>query len=134
MTDSGVPPAPKPVNPATRKSYQQQIRWQVYGPLGLGLVLLGALVVGLGLAGVGDPSLWADLSIVLMAIPFCLLGLVLFAALVAAAFGVSRLVVLLPPYSFRAQRAMGRLRTEVLRAADVSVVPVVAARSGKSVV
>ncbi len=121
--------APLPVNPTTQQSYRRQVRWQVYLPLGLGLL---ALIVGVGLlarAGVGDPSLWADLALVLMVLPACLLGVILLAALAAAGLGVARLTVLLPPYSYRAQRAMSQLRTGMLRAANVSVTPIVATRS-----
>lgn len=127
--NKGESPLAPPVNPVTQRSFRRQVGWQVYLPLGLGVLALIVLAVALASAGVGDASLWADLSLVLMALPACLLGVILFAALVAAGLGVARLTVLLPPYSFQAQRAMSRLRAAMLRAADVSVSPIVAARS-----
>ncbi len=129
MDEGEIRKAPLPVNPATQQSFRRQVRWQVYLPLALGLLALIVLVALLARGGVGDPSLWADLTLVLMALPACLLGVILLAALAAAGVGVARLTVLLPPYSFRAQRAMSQLRGGMLRAADVSVIPIVATRS-----
>jgi hypothetical protein len=103
--------------------------WQVYAPLALGLVGMLAVIVVVRLAPIGDASLWADLSVVLIAVPFCLLGVVMLAALLVALFGLTRLISLIPPYSFQAQQAMARLRQGVLRAADWSVKPIIATQS-----
>jgi hypothetical protein len=129
MNDDEFRPAARPVNLKTQASFRRQVRWQVYLPLVLIVLGLVALLVVLASAGVGDTSLWADLSVVLLALPACLLGVVLLAALLAAGVGVARLTALLPPYSFKAQLFLERLRAGMLRAADVSVVPFVAARS-----
>ena len=129
MGNAEFPVPPKPVNPMTQRAFRRQVRWQVYLPLALGVLALIGLVVVIARRGVGDASLWADLAVVLMAVPACVLGVVLFAALLAAGLGLARLTMLLPPYAFQAQQALTRLRAGVLRAADLSVTPVVATRS-----
>jgi hypothetical protein len=121
--------ASRPVNPTTQRSFRREVGWQIYVPLAVGVVVLVTLVVVVSSAGVADASLWADLAVVLMAVPACLLGIILFAALVAAGLGLARLTALLPPYSYQVQRTLSRLRAGIVRAADVTVAPFVATRS-----
>ncbi len=74
-------------------SWKHQVRWQIYFPLGMGLLIL-ALLIGLLIASqVADSSVWADLSLIAllsMTIILGLLGLIIIAMGAVAAIYLIR--------------------------------------------
>ena len=115
---------PMPANPVTQKRFRRQVQLQVYLPLLAALLALVTLVIVLSLQGVGDVSVWADASLVLMTMPICLVGLVLLVAAGAAALGVMRLIGVIPPYTYRVQQGLAQAARQVQRVVDGGARPV----------
>ena len=118
-----------PANPVTQRQFRRQVQLQVYLPLLAALLALITLVIVFSLQSVGDVSVWADASLVLMAVPICLVGLVLLVAAGAAALGVMRLIGVIPPYAYRVQQGLAQAARQVQGVVDGGARPVVVLES-----
>ena len=100
------------------KSARRQVRLEVYLPLGLSILLLVSSGVLLRRAGVGDPSVWADVGLALLLGMGLVLGLLLLVGAAAAAVGVWHLVRLLPAPFMEARTGLAKARQAALQASD----------------
>jgi len=117
--------APKDVDAA----WKHQIRLQIYLPLVAGLLAFGLIIGLLWKSGVGDASLWADVSIILLfplVIFFAIVGLIL---IVTAVVGVIFLIRLIPPPIDRVRSAASEAQAAVTQVSRVAAKPVIVPRA-----
>lgn len=114
--------SPSP-NPLTRARHRREVLWQVFVPLLTGVLLVGALAVGIIVSGVGDASRWADISLIWLLVPMLVLALIPLALLVALIYGLALLMGVLPPYARQAQQVFETIEAVVRRNADRAVEP-----------
>lgn len=100
-------PAPRPRNPETYARLRREALWQVYVPLGVG-VLAVLILMGLIVFAAGHPtrSVWADVSLIYLIIFAAIGGLVLLALLVGVVVGLYYALRELPGYFKIAQDFM----------------------------
>lgn len=110
------------LSPETRR----QIRLQLILPLVIGLLMIVAVAIWIFFAGYGSTSVWADLAVILLAIPMLFLGLILLAVLVVLTYAVGHLIGVLPTPLRRAHRVAARSAREARRGGDLAAKPFVA--------
>jgi hypothetical protein len=123
MEQNITPPIELERNQETRAAHRREVFWQIFFPLGIGFILVVGLFVGMGLAGVGDASLWADVSLIWILIPLIILAIFPLVILVGLIYGVTFLTVKLPYYAFIAQQAFKRLAAMARYWSDRAVDP-----------
>ena len=109
--------------------HRRQMLLQVYMPLGLGILVLAALVAWLWIGGVGDAGTWADVALILLLIPALLIGLAILAAIIALAVLIVRLIGLIPEPAHRTQVIIRRVERETSRSIDLALRPLLALSS-----
>lgn len=116
-------------NPLTQQRHRRELFWQVTLPLSLaGLVLL-ALAVLSGLASSAQASVWADISLIWLIIPMLALCLFAFLGVVSLAYGVIRLIAVLPYYAQKIQDFFRLVSVRVAHLCDLLSKPVLRVQS-----
>jgi len=104
-------------------AWKRQVRMQIYFPLGLGLLMLGVLIGLIWISRTGDPSIWADLSLVFLfiaAIVLLFLGLVV---IVMGVIGVIYLIREMPLPFDRTREAAFDAQASVSEASKIAAKP-----------
>lgn len=124
---SETPPASAPLrNPVTHEKHRREVSRQVFLPLIIGVVLLcvaSGFVAYVGLAGTGDVSRWADISLIWLILPAMIATLVFLALLVGLVAAVTWMLGKLPPLARQVQDFMARVNFAVHRGADAAASP-----------
>ncbi|HLF89641.1 MAG TPA: hypothetical protein VI451_11880 [Anaerolineales bacterium] len=118
-------------NPETHEQHRRQMFWQVFFPLGVGVILMLAVCV-LPVAAVtqgGEVRRWADISLIWLILPAMLFSLIPLALLAGSVYGLVRLFQILPGWMFRLQGIFDRIRGIVRQYADKAVEPVIQVQS-----
>ncbi|HUH97473.1 MAG TPA: hypothetical protein VLZ89_08960 [Anaerolineales bacterium] len=116
--------------PQDHPSYQlhrRQVWTQILLPILLTVLVFLAVTVITGLATFrdhGQVARWAAISTIWLVIPVMLAGLILLVLLAALIYLLARLIGLIPPYSYRAQRFVYRIEGHVKRGTAMLVRPV----------
>ena len=108
----------------TYRRHRREVWWQVFFPLLLGVLIIGLLSGGLVVRGVRDASTWADVSLIWLILPVCVLGLIPFAITVALIVGATLGLQRLPPLALLVQQTMRQVEDTVRRGADRAAEPV----------
>jgi hypothetical protein len=116
----------RPPNPVTQAAFRRQVRLEIYLPIALAVLLIVVLVVVVSAIGYGTTSSWADISLVLLAVPLALLLILVTAGLAGAIYLMFRLIREVPPITSRLQEGADQLAGAVRRGSDIAVQPVVA--------
>ncbi len=93
MTSSTVP---------TNPQHRREVTWQIFLPIVLASMVILGLSVWTAVAAAGQreqSSAWASVSAIFLITPVCLGGVVLFALIGAAVYGMNKLLCLLPLYT-----------------------------------
>jgi hypothetical protein len=91
---------------------------QIYLPLGMGVMILAALVFWVWQAEFGAITVWADVALVLILIPLFVLGLIALIVLAGLTYGVFWLFDWLPDPLHRLQSIIARVVRETQKGAD----------------
>ena len=105
------------------------MRWQIYLPLGMGLLMLGLLVGLLSLSAVGDSSVWADISLIFLFAVAIILGFVGLVIIVMVVIGVIYLIRVIPPPFDRTREAAFDAQASVSQASKAATKPVIVPRA-----
>lgn len=127
------PPAPR--NLVTQQKHRQEVLWQVTLPLvlGGGLILATAiLTVWSGVSNRGDVSLWADISLIWLILPWLLFTLIFIAILAGLVYAVTMMITGLPPLAYRIQVGFRRASVLVRSYSDRLVEPVLRANGAQA--
>jgi hypothetical protein len=120
-----VAPPPSPKNESITKKTRRQTWLQIYLPIGIGVLVLAGLGTWVFLAGFGTVSVWADVGLVLIIVPTFVIGLLVFAVLIAITYGLFRLLDILPEPIRRFHSTVERVGKVMGRGADLTVWPVI---------
>lgn len=121
-----------PRNLKTQAQHRREVFWQITVPLLFFLLLLlGAvsLVVWSGIQASPEVSRWADVSLVWLIIPGIVSSFLMLLLLAAIAFGVIKLIQVIPGYARLVQDFFLRVQARVSAITDQLVGPVIKARS-----
>lgn len=131
MSEHFRPSYPVP-NPVTRRKHRQEVFWQVTVPLLVGAILV--LAAGVGVIYVGATNLtpvdrWASISIIWLIIPTMFVALIFLAVIASLAYGLARLIGILPKYTRQVQDLFVSIEARVKNAADSAVEPALRVQS-----
>jgi hypothetical protein len=112
------------------KATRRQVWLEVYLPFALCVLLLAAGVLVLGGRGVGNSSVWADISLSLLLAIVLAFGLVLLVVLASAAVGVWYLTRELPSPFAEARMTLARARRATVETSDRAVKAVIVPSAG----
>lgn len=107
-----------------RHTSRRRVWTQIYLPLAVGLAVVVILAVLMISTGTGDASVWADVSLVLLAMPVFLVSFLFLIAASAMLFGVFRLRGVLPRAFRIAGAYVARFGNSARGLADRSVRPI----------
>jgi hypothetical protein len=126
---------PAPRNPITQQKHHQEVLWQITLPLvlGGGLILATAiLTVWAGVGNRGDVSLWADISLIWLILPWLLVTLIFIAILAGLVYAFTMMISGLPPLAYRIQGGFRRASVLVRSYANRLVEPVLRVNSAQA--
>ncbi|MEE9215943.1 MAG: hypothetical protein V3U32_00770 [Anaerolineales bacterium] len=112
-----------------KAAWKHQVRIQVYFPLGVGLLLLGLLIGLIWLSQTGDPSVWADMSLILLFAAAIILGLLGLVIIVMGVIGVIYLIRMTPLPLDRTREAAYDAQAAVSEASEVVTRTVIVPRA-----
>ena len=123
MWDDGLNPWEQ-TQPSSRRRGRP---WLWIGlPLVVGMAIIAGMVtLALG-TGFGTTRIWADVSLVFVLLPLCILGFIPLALLIALSFGTARLVGWLPEPLEQVVSTMERVAREARRGGKLVTRPMVA--------
>jgi hypothetical protein len=128
-----TPPSQLPRNKSTEAIHNRETLWQIYIPMGAGILLMLAVLLLAGVAGfTGNPAatrVWADVSLVFVVLQVLIIALPVLALMIGLAVGVWYLVKILPPYMKVAQDYTLLAARKVEQAAHYAVKPVIKTRA-----
>jgi hypothetical protein len=105
-------------NKETRSTFRRQTAWQIYVPLAIVFLILVGMAAGFVLSGTGTFSTWADISMMLLAIPALVIGIILLVLTGGLVYGVSWLIKALPEPAWQVQQVFSKVAEQVQSAAD----------------
>ncbi len=124
-------------NAQVHEKHRHEVKIQIYLPVIIGLLVILAGVIAIIIYGFQAGSnlrRWADVSLIWVIVPVMFIGLVLMLVTVAALYGVTRVLGILPGYSKIVQGYFNQAGARVSQVTNVLVEPVVKARSSWAVV
>lgn len=92
-------------------------------PLFIGLLIVAGLIAAVYATGFGTTRIWADVSLVLILLPLCVLGILPLALLVALSFGVAQLVDWLPDPLRQLDDFLARVAREARKGSKLAARP-----------
>ena len=118
-------PSPARNREEIARKTKHQIRLQIYLPLIVGVIILAGLGIWVVLEGFGTASAWADVGLVLIIIPTFVIGILVFAALIAITYGLFRLIDILPDPFDKIFMTVDRVGEVTSQGMDLAVKPVI---------
>ncbi len=119
----------RPANPVTQAAFRRQVRRQVYLPLGLMLLAIGAFIAVAASVGYGTAGAWADTTLILLTVPMAVVLAIMLAALATASYLLVRLMREIPSFTSGLQQGVDRVSGAVQGASDAAVRPVIIPRA-----
>jgi hypothetical protein len=111
----------------TRGQQRRRRGWLTIGlPLFVGTALIAGMITAVVMTGFGTIGTWADVSLMLVLLPLCILGFLPLVLLIGLSYGIGRLVGWLPDPLARTDDFMVRVTRGVRRGGDLAVRPMFA--------
>jgi hypothetical protein len=107
--------------------HRKQMWTQILLPILLAVLVFIAVIVLTSVATFrnnGDVSRWAAISTIWLVLPVLIVGLLFLIILLAIIYLLARLISLIPPYSYQAQRFVYRIEGYIKRGTEMIVKPV----------
>ena len=123
-----------PPNPVTRERHKREVLLQIMLPFLAFVLLLVVVAVVLAVFQVGQVGTWAEISTIFLIVPVLIASIIPLVLLVALAYGVTKLLGIIPPYAHLVQNYFDKGLQYVRRGADLVSEPILKARSGLTVV
>jgi hypothetical protein len=112
-----------------KAAWIRKVRWQIYFPLGLGIIAVGLLIGLLWLSQSGEASVWADISLILLIALTIIFGFVGLVVIVMGVIGVIYLTRVIPPPFDRTREAAFDAQATVSQASKAATKPVIVPRA-----
>jgi hypothetical protein len=123
--NANIPPQP---DHESYLKHRSEYRWKILAPViaaSVLCVLCSALVYAATFGYGGDVTLWAEISEIYLAIPAIIFLVIAFAFVGGMVFLMTKLLSVLPRYTFMAQDFSHRITAYVRRGADYAAKPVI---------
>jgi hypothetical protein len=124
----------RPPNPETRAAHRKEFRKQILLPFFL-VILITLIVVGVLIYfGVGSVERWSQIASIFLIMFWMVIGLLALTITAVMIILISRLLVLLPPYTRIAQDGIETVKRQVEAGTDITVQPVIKIQSFLAVI
>jgi hypothetical protein len=127
MTNKPISKIPER-NPVTYEAHRRQVFWQITFPFVIVIIIIAALVLITLIAAAGNSSgvsKWADISLIWIILPTLVINLIPLALIGALAYGMIRLIGILPGYARIAQDFLSTVRVKARSYANTAAKPVI---------
>ncbi len=117
---------PPPAKHGSYLTHRRQMLWQIILPVVLAALLMAGLITLITLStfrGNSDVSRWAAISTIWLVIPVMIAGLVFLLLLIVIIVLLARVIGLIPPYSYQAQKFVHRIEAGAERIAEMARKP-----------
>jgi K+-sensing histidine kinase KdpD len=114
----------RPRNPITQRQTRQQVLWWVTIPVVVTAIIILVFVVMAARLQPPGASLWADISLIWMLCPAILFTVLMAAITGGSAYGVGKLVSVLPPFFYKVQNFARLFNFRVRQVGDKLTEPV----------
>ena len=114
---------------ASYQLHRKQMWLQILLPIIFAVLIFIAITILTSLAalrGQGDVSRWAAMSTIWLVLPVMVASLIILILLIAMIYLLSRLMAVIPPYSYQAQQVVYRIESMANRFAEMFRKPVLA--------
>ena len=111
-------------NPLTHAVHKREFFWQVIFPIVIGALIIVTLAVGSWFVSYNSASQAANISVMWLFIPLLFFTLLFTFLLAGLAYGLIKLIGILPPYAALVQNFFIMINLRVYRASDLAVEPV----------
>jgi hypothetical protein len=119
--------------PKSRIEHQKQVIWQIWLPLGIGVLLILAFLVFTIVTSFSGGSIevgtWRNVSIIFMILPTLFAGLVFVALFAGLVYGMARFLRVLPGFTQRGQELFQNISHQVKIFSNQIVNPVLSISS-----
>jgi uncharacterized membrane protein YhdT len=107
----------------TFHAHKRQFAWQILVPFLVmaGLIIAGALLVVTD--GSARASVWADVSVIWLLVPALLLALAFLAVIITIIYGMTKILQIIPRYTWKAQVIFSRVSSGTRKVADGTTKP-----------
>ncbi len=116
-------------NPVTHAVHKREVFWQIIFPIVIGALIILTLAIGSWFVSYNSASQAANISVMWLFIPLLFLALIFTFLLAGLAYGLIRLIGILPPYAALVQNFFIMLNLKVRHASDLAAEPVLKAAS-----
>jgi hypothetical protein len=117
-----------PRNPETYAAHRRESLWQIWLPIGLTITLLVLLVAVIVITGYSELSQWAATALILLIIPFLVVGLIVLAINFGGVYLFTRVYSRLSPIMYRGQMFFHRMESSTIKGTDRLVEPFIKIR------
>ncbi len=116
-------------NPKTKAVHIRDFRVQILLPIIIFILGLASVITWLSINKVGNPKVWAEITVIVTILPFLILGVILLIFLIGLIYLAIVINREIPPLAFRTHKAIFKIKGQVERGADISAIPVIQVRS-----
>ena len=111
-------------NPVTHAAHKREVFWQIIFPLVIGALVILTLAVGTWFISQNSASQASNISTIWLILPVLVLLLILTFLFGGLAYGLIRLIGILPPYAALIQNYFVFFNQKVRQACDLAAEPV----------
>jgi hypothetical protein len=119
-------------NPITHAVHKREVFWQIIFPIVIGALILLTLAIGSWFVSYNTTSQAANISVIWLFIPLLFFTLFFTFLLAGLAYGLIRLIGILPPYAAVVQNFFILVNLRVRHALDLAAEPVMKAASAQA--
>jgi Na+/H+ antiporter NhaC len=121
--DDFQPSIPSERSSEAEQKHHREVLLQITLPLIIFVLIILALAVFAATGAPGNVSRWASVSLIWLLVPMILLAFIFLIILGGLAFGVTRLIGILPEYAHKVQDIFDRIGDLVKQGSDAAVEP-----------
>jgi hypothetical protein len=121
----------------TIRAHKRQFAWQILLPVILAVLtvlIAGGFVIANVISGQGQARGWADISLIWLIVPALFFGLAFMVILITTAYGMAKLLQVIPPYTNKAQTIFAQIAAAIHKLTDGVVKPFVWFRQSQAAI
>lgn len=115
----------KNTNQITKAVHKKDFLVQILIPFLIILAGIVLIVISLINNQIGSFSNWADIIVILTSLPILLIGFVLTIIFIGLIYLINLLNKKIPPFTYKTQMAIIKIKSQVEHGADISAMPVI---------